>query len=89
MRLDDMIPNIPELKSDDIYPSFGPKKKQSKTDKIWNFASFDRFFAKNGVKCYPISILRPDLESSHHGGSFRPRNEERIKTLFLIPIVIF
>ena len=38
-----------------------------KIDKIPDLAYFRHiFFGKNGVKCYMILILRPDLESSHH-----------------------
>ena len=56
----------------------------------WNLSLFFRqsFLPKNGVKCYPISILRPDLEFLQQGASFRPRNERKGYTLFLTPIVI-
>ena len=33
---------------------------------------FDHSFGQKGAKCYPIWILRPDLEYSHHSASFRP-----------------
>ena len=33
------------------------------------FYQFSSFFLAKGVKGYPISILRPDLESSHQGAS--------------------
>ena len=63
-------------------PTVG-NKKRSKTDKIGYFASFQSFFkVKKGVKCYPISILRPDLEPSHQGACLRHQNERKVKTLF-------
>ena len=44
------------------------------------------FLSKNGVKCYLISILRPDSEPSCQGASFRHQNERGWKkTLFLTP----
>ena len=30
-------------------------------------------FGQKGVKCYPIKILKPYLESTHHLGYLRPR----------------
>ena len=44
-------------------------KKVSKIGEIVIFLNFDLFLAKRGVKYYPISFLRPDLESSRRGGS--------------------
>ena len=60
--------------------TFAPtKNKNRKMDEIWrNLESsgisldFDRFLGQKGVKCYPIWILRPDLESSRHVASIRP-----------------
>ena len=59
--------------------------KRSKTDQIGYFASFRPFFGQKRGKCHPISILRPDLESSHQGASFRHQNERRVTTLFFDP----
>ena len=44
--------------------------------------SFRPFLAKNEVEYYPISILRPDSESSHQGASIRHQNGKDYKTLF-------
>ena len=49
------------------------------------FASFRPFLAKKRGKFHPISILRPDLESTHQGASLRPHNERRVTTLFFDP----
>ena len=38
--------------------------KRSKTGKIPISLVFDRFWLKEGIKCYPIEILRSDLESN-------------------------
>ena len=85
MRLDERIPNlVSELKSDDIYPSFCPQNGQ-KLAKYPILSVFDHFSAKNGVTCYPISILRHGLESSLQGTSLRPQNERIINTLFFDP----
>ena len=53
---------------------FWPKKRV-KCYQIGIFSKKKLFdlFSKNGVKCYPIWILRPDLESSHHLGYLRPQ----------------
>ena len=51
-------------------PLFG--KKRSKTAEIVYFHIFDFFGAKKGFRCYPIWILSPDLESSHHLAYLRP-----------------
>ena len=46
--------------------------KLSEIGKIPDLAYFDSFFfAEKCVKSYPIGILRPDLESSHHFAYFR------------------
>ena len=87
MRLDERIPNlVSELKSDENYPSFWPKKNSRKLAKYHILSVFDRFFfAKNRVKYYPISVMRPELESSHQGASFKPQNERWCYALFLHP----
>ena len=61
-----------ELKSDEIYHYFSQKTVEN--SKIPYFVSFrPSFFGQNGVKCYPISTLRPDLESSYQGASLEGR----------------
>ena len=55
--------------------SFGQETVENgqKLAKYPNLLDVDRFLAKKGVNCCPISILRPDLESSHPGTSLRPQ----------------
>ena len=68
MQNDKRIPNLAsEWKSENIFPSL------EKTVENWlnqaivdNLSIFDSFVVKKGVRYYPISILRSDLESSHH-----------------------
>ena len=66
MRNDGRIPNLaPEFRSDNIWHPFWPPPK-----KLLKWAKLDikpiwAFFAIKGFKCYPIRILRRDLESSH------------------------
>ena len=66
-------------------------KTQSKSGKFGYFVSFDSFdslFAKKGVKCHPISILRQDLESSHPNETFWPPNESKLEKIILAPYSI-
>ena len=87
MRLGDMIPNpVSKFKSDNIWTRFWPKK--SKTDVISGCAKFRQFVGQKGVKCCPIRILRPDLESSHQRPFFKPQNEKGLKIYVLAPIKI-
>ena len=72
-------------------PLFGRK-----TVKIWQFWLFcqfvtvlDSFLVLKGVKFYRISILRPDLESSHPGETSWPKNERKLKLYFLATYGIF
>ena len=58
-------------------PIFGPKTIENWQNTL-SYQFLTVFIGQNGVKCYPIPILRPDLKSSHQGASFRPQNE-RIK----------
>ena len=53
-----------------------------------NLSDFERFSAEKGVRYCPITILRPDLESSDPGETFWPQNERKIKTLFFAPYSI-
>ena len=59
-------------------------RKQSKIDKIPDLP-VSTIFGQKGIKYYPIRILRPVLESSHQGVSFRPQNERKLITLFFSP----
>ena len=74
MPLDERTPNlVSELKSvtyDSILAKNG--KKLAKYPII---SVFDRFLAKNGVKGYPISIMRPDSESYHQDAYVRHKKE--------------
>ena len=85
MCFDERIPNlVSELKLDDICPCFWPKIVEKWQNTL--FCHFDLFFGGGEcIKCYPISIFRPDLESSHQGASFRHQNELIVNTLFLAP----
>ena len=49
------------------------------------FSQFSSDFWPKGVKCYPISIMRPDLQSSHQDASNWPQIEITIRTLFSGP----
>ena len=73
LRHNERIPNLlSEFKPDNIWSPFWLKKKLSKTWEIGNFASFRPFYflPKKDIKSYPIKILRPDLEPSHHSATF-------------------
>ena len=84
MRLDEGIQNlVSELKSGDIDPSFWPKNGRKVAK--YPFCQFSTVFYQKWVKCHPISILRPDLESFHQGASLRPQHERNVKTLFFDP----
>ena len=64
-------------KSLKCYPIFWPK-----TIKNWQntlCCHFRLFLAKNDVKWYPISIMRPDSESSHQGASSLRRRVSDLK----------
>ena len=52
-------------------PIFGQKTVENRD--IFKNPFFDIFFGQKGVKYYPISVLRPDLESSHHFGYYGPQ----------------
>ena len=66
IKNDARIPNLaPEFKSDNILPLLW-QKELSKMAKYLIQPILDSSMAKKEVKCYPISILRPDLESLHH-----------------------
>ena len=61
---------------------------QKKTVRNWQntrFYQFSTVFWPKGLICYPISILRPDLESSHEVASNHPQIERKIKTSFFGP----
>ena len=47
------------------------------------------FFYKKGVECYPIWILRPDMESSHHFWYLRPQFQMIFKFSFFDLTCIF
>ena len=66
MHIDERIPNlVSEFKMDKIWHPFWPKKTVGNWQ-IPDLANFDSFLAKKEVNSYPIWIMRPDLESSHH-----------------------
>ena len=67
---------------------FDPKTVESCQKR--NFPPFWQFFLPKGIKCYHILILRPDMESSRRGGSFRPPYI-KISTFwfFQLPIVFW
>ena len=90
MQNDEMILNLAsELKLDNIWPSFGKTKMVENwlyRDIVDNLPIFDGFMAKIGIKCCPISILRPDLESSHHFAYYRP-SFDMIFIFFCFPFI--
>ena len=51
-------------------PLFGQKPAENRLNRI--YCQLSTVFGKKGVRCYPISIRRPDLESSHHFGYIDP-----------------
>ena len=55
----------PNLSSNSNRITFDPFLAK-KTSKIGKILIFDTFFCRKGVKCCPIWILGPDLESSRH-----------------------
>ena len=59
-------------------PVSGQKKKRSKLAK---YPTLPIVFEQKRIKCYHISILRPDLASPHQGASFRTQNERRLKKM--------
>ena len=59
-------------------PLFGQKLSKIGTFHKSLFSTL--FFAKNGVKCYPIWILRPDLHLSHHFTYHKPPFEMILNT---------
>ena len=75
---------------DPLLVKSGTKKllKWSKTGKITKFGRFRPFFAVGMVKYCPITILRPDLQSSHPGEAFWPQNEWKLNILFFGPYSI-
>ena len=85
MRLYARIPNlVSELKSENSWAPFWPKNRRMwQNTRIYQFSTL--FLTKKGVKYYPISILRPDLESSHQGASNWLQIERKIQTLFFGP----
>ena len=75
-------PNLAsEFKSDNIWHHFWPKNCQ-KLAKSGILKIFDSFLATKGVRCYPIWILRPDLDSSHHFPYLRPNSIEFLHSDF-------
>ena len=77
-------PIVSDDKADNNWLPFWPKSDR-KLAKYPILPVFDRFFGQKGVKCYRIWILRPALESSHKGESFRSQNERALNILFLAP----
>ena len=51
-------------------------------------SDFDHFFRQRRVKCYPIWVLRPDLESSHQGNLSDHKMKGDWKLYFLAPMEI-
>ena len=85
MHLHQRIPDrISEFESDNTWSHFLLKTGQQPV-KYPTLLIFDGFLGITRGKCYPISIRRPDLESSPHAASFRSQNERRVKTLICWP----
>ena len=70
-------------------PLFGQKR----TVEIWQtwlfcqfLSVFSSFLAKRGIKCHPISILRPDLESPLLAHLSDAKIKENRKFYFLAPL---
>ena len=67
---DEKIPNMAsKFKSHNIWTPFWQKNSKLSKYRDGQFSKKKKY--KKGVKCYAISILKPDLESSHHFTYFR------------------
>ena len=79
---------VSEISLNNIWSIFWPKNHQNSPALRFR-RSFGGCSAKIGVKCYPNSILRPYLESSHQGDLYTLSMIAGLKIYFLNSCRIF